>query len=84
MLNTFFFENRAIYEIKWKNVVEPDRPHRTIRCVHIAWWIPKATGTHSKYVILLVHCNNGCKAALQCYVIRRLPVLFLLITTIRR
>jgi len=21
-----FFENRAIYDILWKNVVEPDRP----------------------------------------------------------
>jgi hypothetical protein len=26
----FFFENHAIYEIKWKNVVEPERPQVTI------------------------------------------------------
>ena len=25
MFNIFFFENRAIYEIMWKNVVEPER-----------------------------------------------------------
>jgi hypothetical protein len=25
-----FTENRAIYEIKWKNVVQPDRPQMTI------------------------------------------------------
>ena len=22
----FFFENRAVYEIMWKNMAEPDRP----------------------------------------------------------
>jgi hypothetical protein len=27
---TFFPENRAIYEIMWKNVVEPDSPQITI------------------------------------------------------
>jgi hypothetical protein len=26
----FFPENRALYEIMWKNVVEPDRPQMTI------------------------------------------------------
>ena len=26
----FFFENRAIYEIMWKNIVEPERPKKTI------------------------------------------------------
>jgi hypothetical protein len=32
--------------------------------------------THSHYVILtLLHCINGGKSALQCYVIRTLPVL---------
>jgi hypothetical protein len=26
MLNHFFSENRAVYEIMWKNMVGPDRP----------------------------------------------------------
>jgi hypothetical protein len=26
----FFSENRAVYEIMWKNMVEPDRPQMTI------------------------------------------------------
>jgi hypothetical protein len=26
----FFSKNRAVYEIKWKNMVEPDRPQMTI------------------------------------------------------
>jgi len=28
--NIFFFENHAVYEIIWKNMVEPDRPQITI------------------------------------------------------
>jgi hypothetical protein len=30
MLNDFFSENRVVYEIMWKNMVEPDRPQMTI------------------------------------------------------
>jgi hypothetical protein len=26
----FFFENRTVYEIMWKNIVEADRPQMTI------------------------------------------------------
>jgi hypothetical protein len=27
---TLFFENRAVYQIMWKNMLEPDRPQMTI------------------------------------------------------
>ena len=37
----------------WKNIVEPGRPQMTIWRMRIACWIPKATNTHSEYVILL-------------------------------
>jgi len=30
----FFFENRAIYGIMWKNIVDPDRPQMTIWHMH--------------------------------------------------
>ena len=41
--------------------------------------MPKATNTHSEYVIhtaclLLSHCNSGCKYAPQYYVTVHLPV----------
>ena len=49
----FFFENRGFYEMKWKNIEQPDRLHRTICRMRIACWIPKATNTHSEYVILI-------------------------------
>jgi hypothetical protein len=72
--NFFFFENHAFYEIMWKNTVEPNRLQMTIWRMRIACWIPKATNTHSDYVMLnLSHCNNGCTNALQCYVIHTLP-----------
>ena len=31
MFNNFFpFENCVIYEIMWKNIVEPERPHNIV------------------------------------------------------
>jgi len=50
---TFIFENHAVYEIMWKNIAERGRPQMTIWCMCIACWIPKATDTHSEYVILI-------------------------------
>ena len=45
MLSNFFPENRAVYEIMWKNVVKEGRPQMTTwrRC--IACWVTKATNT---------------------------------------
>jgi hypothetical protein len=47
-----FFNKPPIYETMWKNSVEPGRPQATICCMHISYWTPKATHTHSEYVIL--------------------------------
>ena len=49
-----FFENRAVYEIMWKNVVERGRTQMAIRRMRIACCIPKAANTHSQYLILIV------------------------------
>jgi hypothetical protein len=35
-LDKFFFENRTVYEILWKNIVEPNRPQTTIQGKRIA------------------------------------------------
>ena len=53
MINTFVFVNRAVYEIVWKNIVEPGTPQTTICSMHIACWIPRATNTHSDYIKLI-------------------------------
>ena len=51
---TFFPpENRAVYEIMWGNIVERDRAQMTIWRMRIACWIPKATDTHTWYLILI-------------------------------
>jgi len=48
------FSNKPlIYETMWKNIVEPGRPQVPIWCMQIACGIPKATHTHSEYVILI-------------------------------
>jgi len=46
-------ENRAVYEIMWKNTVQPDRPQMTIWRMRTACWIPEATNTHSQYIVLI-------------------------------
>jgi len=44
MFNSFFFGNRAVYEILWRNYEKPDRPEDNItRRIRIACWIPKHT-----------------------------------------
>jgi hypothetical protein len=48
------FENRAIWKIMWKNIVERGRPQMTIWRMRIACWIPKARHTHTQYAILIV------------------------------
>jgi hypothetical protein len=52
MFNNFFFENRVVYEIMWKNIVHLDRPQMTIRCMRMVRWITEATNTNLEYVIL--------------------------------
>jgi hypothetical protein len=46
--SNLFFENRAVYEIRWKNTAKPGRPKMVIWRVRIACRIPKATNTLSE------------------------------------
>jgi hypothetical protein len=46
----YFFGNRTVYEITWKNTAQPDRT-QTTRRMRFAHWIPKSTYTHSEYVM---------------------------------
>jgi len=48
-----FFENLAVYEIRWENIVEWSKPQMTIWRMRIACSIPKATNTQSGCVILI-------------------------------
>ena len=51
--NFYFSENSAVYEIIMKNIVQPGRPQMTMWRMRIAYWITKATDTHSEYIILI-------------------------------
>jgi hypothetical protein len=57
------FENRAVYEIMWKNIVQPDRPQMTIWRMRITRWIPKDTNTHTGCVIrdLCLTVHHHCR-----------------------
>jgi len=85
---TFFFpEYHAVYEIMWKNSVEPDRPQMTIWSMRIACWIRNATNTHLQYnTYCFLHDSNCCMHAssllrytyvrrLFCYVLPHLSIL---------
>ena len=54
MSSIYIAKNRAVYEIMWKNIVNPDRPNDSIiRRMRFACRITKATNTHSECVTLL-------------------------------
>jgi len=52
VFSPFFPKNHAVYEIMWKNIVEPKRPQMAIWRTCVACWIPKGTDIHSEYVRL--------------------------------
>ena len=56
MFDIYFFspENRAIYEIMCKSIVQPGRQQMTIWRMLIVCRITKATDTRSEYVICIV------------------------------
>jgi hypothetical protein len=53
MFNNFCFENLAVYEITWQNIVERSRPQTVIWRMSIACWIPKATNVQTDCVIII-------------------------------
>jgi hypothetical protein len=57
-----FFKKCAVYEIMWKNIIEPGRPQLTVWYMCIAYWISKATNTHSDYVILIAFSTAAVAA----------------------
>jgi hypothetical protein len=66
---SFYFEVRAVYEITWKCILERGRPLVTIWRTLIAWWIIRATNTHSGCVILnafpLLQWLHECASVLR-------------------
>ena len=53
MFSDHFSENCAVYEIIWKNMVQPERLHVTVWRMGFAGWIIEARiQTHLEYLIL--------------------------------
>jgi hypothetical protein len=62
----------------WKIIAQPARPQMTIWRMRIAYWIPKATDTHSEYVILIAFSLQQWfheRAPMLCYSLPTLHVL---------
>ena len=54
LFNNFFFrKSYRLWDNVQKNILERGRPQMTIGRMRIECWIPKATNTHSEYVILI-------------------------------
>ena len=80
----------------WKSTVKPDRPQVTMWCIRIAFWILKATNTHSEYIILIafplrkwlhepasVLLYTSIAVLLNCYPrLRKIPLVLLFLTMI--
>jgi hypothetical protein len=47
------FKNRAVYEIIWKNIVQPGRPQKKIWRMVNAYWVLKAISTSSDYAMFI-------------------------------
>jgi hypothetical protein len=74
-IHNFIFKTDTIYGIMRKNMVEPDRPQRTIR-MPSACWVHKATDTNSEYVIFIAFPRKQLlseRASMLCH--NLLPVL---------
>jgi len=55
----FFSDNHAVCEIKWKNMVEPDRPpdENIMQRMRLVFWIAKATKKHTHTQTHLEYIN---------------------------
>jgi len=77
-IKTHFLCSVSFYRKLCLNEVEPDRPQMKILCMCIACWIPKATNTHSEYLILLAFLLEQWwhkRFSMLCYI--TLPLLLL-------
>ena len=58
VFNNFFPENRAVYEVMWKNMVQPDRSQMTVQygVMLFVCWVTGAIDTQSKSLVLSTYC----------------------------
>ena len=66
----FFFENRPVYEIMWKSIIDPDRPLMKLWRMRLTCCILKSTNTLRtlRCVIPVVLSNNNNKLMVYIYI----------------
>jgi hypothetical protein len=57
VLNNFFLENHVIWNILWKNVVQPGSPQMTTWCVRFGCWVAVQEWRHTP-IIFNTHCSS--------------------------
>jgi hypothetical protein len=78
---TFIFENRDVCEIKWKNMVESERPQMTLayNTAHALWMLDNYGYRHT-LILFNMYCFSMAAIVFAnvpwCFVIRTLPVFF--------
>jgi hypothetical protein len=65
----FFSDNRVVYEVMWRSIVETERPQITIWRMRIAVQITSATNTLTEYVTLN-YFSTTTKVAVRTSVVR--------------
>lgn len=46
MVKSFFSENRVVYKIMRRNILEKGRPQMSIWLMRFAYWVTEGTDTH--------------------------------------
>jgi len=69
-------------------MIDPDRPHKNIQWfIHFSCWMPKATGTHSEYILhisvpqqqwLHEHASVSHYMCTACLVVHYIGIIWLL------
>jgi hypothetical protein len=72
MFNNASPKTRAIYEILWKNTVEPEATDDAIWRMCIACWITTATDTQNMLYLLLFQGKSSYSNAPQCYIYKHI------------
>jgi hypothetical protein len=75
MFSRVFLVNCAVCEAAWQNIVQADGLQNTIWRRDIACWIPKATNTHSEYILIIAFLLQQWLREFRLKVTRALPVL---------
>jgi hypothetical protein len=66
----FLFDNCAVYELMWKDVVDPNRPRMAHALCMLDIW-----GYRYGLRIMLFHHNTGCKTRLNITFVRKMHLL---------